>query len=551
MNVSHQHGVNRSEHDEFEPFAVLRDLPRAPKVQGRRFDAAPNPGHGSAKSGAKKERFMAGSHKLILLVDDDVALCKLVGHWLTRAGYVVEVAHTGPEALEALSVTIPDVVLLDVNLPGLNGIETLRRVRQTHPHLPVVIFSADSNVEQVVAAMHLGAYDYLVKPIDRPRLVSTLQHAQDRQELKVRLAQLEREATGSGYPNIVGNSPAMQDLFRQLDRLTACDITTLVHGESGTGKELIAQAIHDGSGRREGPFVALNCAAVPETLQESELFGHEKGAFTGATSRRKGRFELADGGTLFLDEVGELTPSLQAKLLRVLQERSFTRLGGNEHITSDFRLLAASHKRLKSLVDQGKFREDLYFRIAVFELDIPPLRHRGGDVEQLAHFFLEKYSSAFGHGAMDFEPAAVGALASYEWPGNVRELENAVQRCLVTAANGAVTLQDLPASIRASYVSNGATPAPVVDAKQPVNSPSDGLMEAASPETVVGAIPSNSILVTGEEGSFPTLEQAEATLVAAALERADQNLSEACRMLGISRTTLYRKLDRYGLRGEG
>ena len=324
----------------------------------------------------------------------------------------------------------------------------LEKLRAHQPLLPVVILTADSTANSAVAAMQLGAYDYLVKPIDRTKLLTTIKNAVERYQMALRVAQLERETSVQPFPGLIGNSPVLREMLRQVTRVAASDITVLVHGESGTGKELVAKAIHSFSGRSRGSFVPLNCAAIPEALQESELFGHEKGAFTGASNRRLGRFEQADQGTLFLDEVAELSLALQVKLLRVLQERSFNRLGSSIEIRSDFRLVAASHKNLSEEVKAGRFREDLFFRLAVFELDVPPLRERRGDITMIAHHFLNEFTQSAESGLKRLSPSAAQLLERYDWPGNVRELQNYMHRASVTSSTETVEVNDLPARVR-------------------------------------------------------------------------------------------------------
>ncbi|MGH9336885.1 MAG: sigma-54-dependent transcriptional regulator, partial [Vicinamibacteria bacterium] len=391
---------------------------------------------------------------LVVLVDDDRNLCDLVERFLDRGGYEVKVFHDGESFLASLGAMMPDVICLDLSMPGIGGLETLDVIKERQRHLPVIILTADHTVDSVVAAMQRGAYDYLVKPIDRTKLVTTVGNAVERYRMSMRLRQLEREVgRGPGYANIVGDSQAMKELYRQMDRVAASDITILIHGESGSGKELVAQAIYEASGRKSGPFVALNCAAIPETLQESEIFGHEKGAFTGAVARHIGKFEQADGGCLFMDEVAELSPTLQAKLLRAIQEKKFHRVGGSTQVHSDFRLIAATHRNLLDMVRQGLFREDLYFRIAVFELEVPPLRDRGHDVVLLAERFLDRYNgrggkSGKGQPRPRLSNEVIDLLKAYEWPGNVRELENIMQRCLLIAKGGIVLPEDLPPRLR-------------------------------------------------------------------------------------------------------
>lgn len=446
---------------------------------------------------------------LVLVVEDERATAALMKHFLEDDGYTVEVLETAEACLAALTRSLPDVVCLDLMLPGIGGLEALDAVRARHLRIPIIIMTADREVETVVAAMQRGAYDYLPKPLDRTKLLTTVRNAAERHRMSERLSQLEREMCGAGYAEIAGASPKMQTVFRQLDRVAASDVTVLVHGESGTGKELAARALHASSARRSKPFVALNCAAVPESLMESEFFGHERGAFTGAMAQRKGKFELADGGTLFLDEVADLSPALQAKVLRVLQERSFQRVGGSVEVQSDFRLVAATHRNLAQEAEAGRFRSDLYFRLAVFELELPPLRERDGDVLVLARRFINEHQND--NEEITIAPDAQRALEAYEWPGNVRELQNAIQRALVVRAGDAITAADLP-------------------------------------EKVCQAQPTSRVVLKTSNPPALTMDALEKRALEEALARTRGNVSEAVRILGIGRTTAYRMMKRHGMR---
>jgi DNA-binding NtrC family response regulator len=483
---------------------------------------------------------------LVVLVDDDRNLCDLVERFLDRAGHEVKVFHNGESFLAALGAMMPDVICLDLSMPGIGGLDTLQGIKERHQQLPVIILTADHTVESVVAAMQRGAYDYLVKPIDRTKLVTTVGNAVERYRMSMRLRQLEREVGGEGYANIVGDSPAMKELYRQMDRVAASDITILIHGESGTGKELVAHAIYEASGRKSGPFVALNCAAIPETLQESEIFGHEKGAFTGAVARHIGKFEQANGGCLFMDEVAELSLSLQAKLLRAIQEKRFHRVGGSAQVHSDFRLIAATHRNLLDMVNRSLFREDLYFRIAVFELEVPPLRERENDVLRLAERFLDRYAAKGAKKRLSNE--VIDLLKAYPWPGNVRELQNIMQRCLLIAKSGLIVAEDLPPRLRSHPESKTpdreevpATAAEPVDQEPVVEAPAPGA--PVRTETLESPRRTSSRLETLD------LQELERRAIQQALEETGGNLSQVVRLLGIGRTTLYRKLKTHGLRG--
>ena len=466
-----------------------------------------------------------GKKGLILVADDDEQVRDVLRRWLEREGYAVEAYADGQLCLDGLSQSLPDAVCLDLDMPNLGGIATLERVKARNRLLPVIILTADRSLESAVSAMRLGAYDYVAKPFDSANLLTRIKNAVERYRMGLRLSQLEREVERTGYPGIIGESSAMKELYRQMDRLAASDITVLVQGESGTGKELVARAIHETSGRKGGEFVALNCAAIPETLQESELFGHEKGAFTGATARYRGRFEQADGGTLFLDEVAELSLGLQAKLLRALQERRFHRVGGAEETRSDFRLVTATHRDLAEAVQAGTFREDLFFRIAVVDLEVPPLRDRVEDIPPLCQRFLELASRPKGTEAERpvLAPDTLRVLTAYAWPGNVRELQNVIQRAVVLSRGPQIVPQDLPPRLledpqgRSWLLRTGAQP-----------SPHQGAELAGASESL-------------------NLDDIERRTIEQALHVARGNLSEVGRMLGVSRNTLYRKLKRHGL----
>ena len=469
---------------------------------------------------------------LVVLVDDDRNLCDLVERFLERAGHRVIIFHDGESFLAALGAMMPDAICLDLSMPGIGGFETLELIKERQSQLPVIILTADHTVDSVVGAMQRGAYDYIVKPIDRTKLITTVGNAVEHYRMSMRLRQLEREVEGHGYKSIVGESLPMKELFRQMDRVAASDITILVHGESGSGKELVAQAIYESSGRKSGPFVALNCAAIPETLQESEIFGHEKGAFTGAVGRHVGKFEQADGGCLFMDEVAELSLTLQAKLLRAIQERRFHRVGGSTQVRSDFRLIAATHRNLLEEVKRGRFREDLYFRIAVFELEVPPLRSRGDDVIRLAERFLDRYKTK-GQSRPRLSREVIGLLKGYGWPGNVRELENIMQRCLLIAKGDTIEPDDLPPRL-----SRAVAP------EEPASLDASGPTPGAAPASPAAGT------ARGASAHLDTLDlkELERRAIEQALVEANGNLSQVVRILGIGRTTLYRKLKAHKLR---
>ena len=439
---------------------------------------------------------------LVLLIDDDPPLRRLARRFLETAGHAVIEAADGDAGLAALRQSMPELVLVDLHLVGMSGMEVLRRIRELHPHLPLLMLTADGAVDRVVDAMKAGATDYLTKPVERERLVSAVKtHVERARALQEQRARA-REASGApAFGAIVGRSPPMLALLRRLERVAAVDVTVLITGESGTGKELVAQALHAASGRATGPFVALNCGAVAEAHQAEELFGLEPGARPGAAQGRPGRFEEAHGGTLFLDEVAELSPGLQAALLRVLETRQVRRVGGSRDIPVDARVISATHQDL--LQTEG-FRTDLYYRLAVYPLEVPPLRDRPDDIPLLIEHFTVQACARHGLPTPRLPADALRRAAAYDWPGNVRQLANAVSSAAIDAEGGELRL-DLPGQAPAA----AAPPAP------------------AAPRT---------------------LEDLQRTAIIDAMRAADGNLSEVCRTLEIPRSTLYRRMRRLGLR---
>ncbi len=444
----------------------------------------------------------------ILVVDDDTAhrtmLRTLVGGW----GYEIAEADDGEAAIHKVRQQPYDLVLMDVRMLKVSGLEALAAIKSINPAIPVVIMTAYSSVETAVAALKQGAHDYLTKPLDFDKLRITLERAMEHRRLKAE-NRLLRERLGLQFDrrHIIGQSAAMVRLFDSVAQVAPSEATVLIAGESGTGKELIAGAIHFNSSRREGPFVRLNCAAITETLLESELFGHEKGAFTGADRRREGRFFQADGGSLLLDEVSEMPLPMQVKLLRVLQEREFTRVGGNDVIRVDVRVIAATNKHLPELVSGGRFREDLYYRLNVVGLTLPALRERAEDIPLLAQHFLEAFALKNRKEVKGFSPQAMDRLIRYAWPGNVRELMNAVERAVVMTRGDFLTEEDV------SLIPPAALP-------EPEHPPAAGTRP---------------------------LEEVEKATILTTLKAADGNKSEAARRLGITRRTLHKKLKAYGV----
>jgi len=380
----------------------------------------------------------------LLLVEDKNELRAMLRKALERAGYAVEEAPDGTSAIQKIRARRYLLVITDLKLPGASGLDVLRATKNADATIPVLLLTAFGSVEEAVTAMKEGAFDFLQKPVDLDHLKLLVQRAARQQELlRENLLLREEYSARYGFPRIVGEHASIREVSQQIQRVAATDSTVLLLGESGTGKELFARAVHHLSPRREQPFVALNCAAIPEGLVENELFGHEKGAFTGAGARKVGKMDLAHRGTLFLDEIGELPLAIQAKLLRVLEERRFERVGGTQSIEVDVRIVVATNRDLRKLIEEKLFREDLYFRISAVPLTIPPLRERGNDVLLLAQSFLERFSREFAKPGLELSPDATERLAGYRWPGNVRELQNTLERAVILADGLTIGVNEL------------------------------------------------------------------------------------------------------------
>jgi two-component system, NtrC family, response regulator HydG len=389
----------------------------------------------------------------VLVVDDEESARTGLQKLLRLDGYDVETAEDGVAALERVAERVPDVVVSDLKMPRLDGFGLLERLKAEQPGLPVIVVTAFGDVSSAVAAMRAGAEHYLVKPIDPDELGVALEKAVERRDLRFEAEVLRRqmrERDASGFERLVGASPAMQQVYKVAAQIASAKATVLITGESGTGKGELARAIHAKGSRADKPFVALHCAALAESLLESELFGHEKGSFTGADRRRIGRFEQAQGGTLFLDEVGEIPAVLQVKLLRVLQERTFERVGGNEPITVDVRLIAATNRDLGAEAEAGRYRQDLYYRLNVVHIEMPPIRARGHDVVMLAEHFVRRFAKDNGKQIQGFTEAAMAKILAHRWPGNVRELENAMERAVVLSTGPRIDVGDLPFEVAAA-----------------------------------------------------------------------------------------------------
>ncbi len=451
----------------------------------------------------------------ILIVDDEKNYLLVLSAVLEEEGHEVLTAQSGPDALEILKSSDIDLVLTDMKMPGMDGMELLERVKMHDVDLPVIMMTAHGSVDKAVEAMQKGAYSYILKPFDNERLVlyvrkavSVYQVIKENRRLRSAVESQHR------YGSIIGKSKPMRDVFETIQKVAPSNATVMIEGESGTGKELVAKAIHFNSPRREGPFVAVNCSALAESLLESELFGHEKGAFTGAVASKKGRFELAHGGSLFLDEIGELSANLQVKLLRVLQEKIFERVGGVRPVAVDIRVIAATNKILKEEMLAGRFREDLFYRLNVVHIAIPPLRERREDIRLLVNHFIEKYA-AERHSTIPVKGVSQNVdrlFFDYSWPGNVRELENVIERVMILCPNEIVTSDDLPKGFR-SNLSNALH---------------------------IDGIPADARL-------YETLEMVEKAMIERALKMSDNIQSHAAELLGIGKSGLSQKIKRYHL----
>jgi len=399
-------------------------------------------------------------NKLVFIVDDEVAISRLLTYWVKdKWGYKTEVFGNGEDVVKNLHLK-PDLILLDIMLPGLDGLEVLKRVKQYDEDLPVIILSAQSRIEVALESLRYGAYDYFPKPIDTQRLEPAIKNAIKNYDLNRELHNLKENVKKQySFDNIVSEDGKMQDVFKLVSKVLNNDITVQIYGESGTGKELIARAIHYNGLRKEKPFVVVNCASIPRELLESELFGHEKGSFTGAYQKKLGKFEVANGGTLFLDEIGDLEMTLQAKLLRVIQQREFERVGGTELIKCDVRIISATNRDLKKAVESKDFREDLYYRLNSFPIIIPPLRLRRSDILVLLDHFLNTTNKKFGKNVNGFSKRALKLLYDYDWPGNVRELENTIERCMILGEGNILDVDVLPSHIKNLEITTKLEPA--------------------------------------------------------------------------------------------
>jgi two-component system NtrC family response regulator len=452
--------------------------------------------------------------RTVLVVDDDESLRRVTQVQLEEEGYTVATAAGGEDALAILRQQPQDLVITDLSMPGISGVELLRRIRAEYPDTAVVLVTAFGTVETAVEAIKLGAYDYITKPVDpdslRIVIARALEHLALREEVQTLRRALDQK---DGFENIIGHSKALFYVLDMATRAAQSDVTVLIRGETGTGKELVAQGIHCNSRRKSKPLVTINCGAIPKELLESELFGHVKGAFTGAAIHKKGRIEVADGGTIFLDEVGELPLELQVKLLRLLQVREIEKIGATEKIQVDVRVIAATHRNLLAMIEDGSFREDLYYRLNVVPIELPPLRERAEDIPELVQYFFSRAREKHGRPNLRLPDALLPCFSNYSWPGNVRELENLIERIVVLAAGEEITGHDLPDVL--------TKPKPVAESLQ-IELPGQGI----------------------------SLESVEKELIRQALIRCNWNQTLAAKYLDLSRKTLIYRMEKFGLRTE-
>ena len=474
----------------------------------------------------------------LLLIDDEDDVRYSFKRIFNSPELELETAASGEEGLEVIKSFQPDLVLMDVRMGGITGLETLRRIRQDDAKLPVIMMTAFGTTQTAIEAMKLGAYDYLLKPFDVPQLkqlvADALKAARDMKQVVACEPLLESEDYDMG---IVGRSQPMQEVFKMIGQLAGSDATALITGESGTGKELVARAIYHNSQRNDQPYLPINCAAIPENLLESELFGHEKGAFTGATSQRIGKFEQCDQGTLFLDEIGDMTLATQAKILRVLQNGTIERVGGNKPIKVDVRIIAATNKRLEEAVADREFREDLFYRLNVVRVSLPPLRERPGDIPLLIDYFLNTIAQAEGRKPKSILEDAQERLVGHDWPGNVRELENVMRRTIVMAKGDAIRADDLPLGIRPGRAAPAGAGQALGQAEPPPATAND-----------LGSIAATLFHWAKEQPDIAVLPAVERELIAHALRETNGNQVRAAKLLGITRATLRKRIEKFGIK---
>ncbi|HAX42174.1 MAG TPA: sigma-54 dependent transcriptional regulator [Bryobacteraceae bacterium] len=455
---------------------------------------------------------MSNPQRQILLVDDDESLRLVLQMQLDELGYAVTAASSGDEALALLERFTPDLILSDIRMPGLSGLDLLARVRQSVPGVSMILMTAYGSIQLAVQAMKAGAYDFITKPVDHEELAVLLQRAFEHRDLLAEVQTLRATIDRKyGFSAIIGSSPVLLNVLDLAVRAAGSDSTVLIHGETGTGKELLARAVHCNSGRRDRPFVCINCGAIPRELLESELFGHTKGSFTGAMAHKPGKVESAHTGTLFLDEIGEMPLELQVKLLRLIQQGEIEKIGAVAAIPVDVRIIAATHRNLEAMIEDGAFREDLYYRLAVIPLELPPLRERPEDIPELLHHFFARAREKHKRPGLTLPAEFIPYFQAYRWPGNIRELENIVERLVVLARPEGLTLADLPGGLRQQR--------PPLEALQ-IDLPPEGI----------------------------SVDAVEKDLIVRALEKCHWNQTHAARYLDLSRKTLIYRMEKFGIR---
>ncbi|GAB4542781.1 MAG: sigma-54 dependent transcriptional regulator [Thermodesulfovibrionia bacterium] len=466
----------------------------------------------------------------ILVVDDEKGVCHSFKKIFRRYGYEVITATSGIEAIDMVKDELPDLVMLDISMPDMDGIETLKRLKSQYPHLPVIMMTAYNAPDRAITAMKHGAYDYLTKPFDNERLIYLVKRAitVGRPPLPVTFTTTTHGMDESLGERIIGKSPCMLEIYKRIGQIAESDASVLITGETGTGKELIARAIHQHSKRADRPFLPVNCAAIPEGILESELFGHEKGSFTGADSRKVGKFEQCNHGTMFLDEIGDMPLSLQAKLLRVLQDGTFLRIGGSEVIKTDVRIISATNKDLGSLIREGKFREDLFWRLHVVNINVPPLRERLDDIEELVGYFIHRFNKELGKGIKGVSDKTLTMFKNYHWPGNVRELQGVVYRAMLLSKGDIISITD------EDWLAQTRHEEAIEDIQNTLSTVIDKLIHAGE------LLPRH-----GHEDIYKrAVTMFEHILVRKALELTGNNQTMAARLLGITRNTLREKMER-------
>ena len=466
----------------------------------------------------------------ILIVDDDAQLRISFEKILTAEGHKVRMSATGEGGLEIVKTEPPDLVVMDVRLPGMDGLTTFKAIHNIDAKLPVIIMTAYGTTDTAIEATKLGAFDYILKPFDIPEMLSNIEKALEASRFMRSRVEIDTAAESDSSEVIFGRSKAMQEVYKQIGRVASTGATILIRGESGTGKELVARAVYQHSIRSNKPFLVINCVAIPETLLESELFGYERGAFTGAVNRRIGKIEQASGGTVFLDEIGDMPFGIQAKILRLLQERSIERLGGRSPIPVDVRVIAATNRDLEAALADGRFREDLYYRLKVVTLSLPPLRERNGDISILAEYFLKRYSKEMAVDSPGLTPEARLVMESYSWPGNVRELANTVQKALIFSRGAPISFEEISEAIRIDTEGRETWDQSHLDSMQSWIKRS---------------------LNSGRENVFvDMIDEFSRIVMTEALSITGGNRSQAAKLLGLSRPTLLAKIEKYGIRIE-